>query len=56
MLARATEPFFTTKPPGRGMGLGLFLAQAVVDRCQGTLGIDSVPGGGTTVRIELPRR
>ncbi|MFW6052204.1 MAG: sensor histidine kinase [Myxococcota bacterium] len=53
--ARATEPFFTTKETGRGMGLGLFLAQTVIDRVGGSLAIESAPGRGTTVRIELPR-
>src|SRR6185295_9081308 len=47
VLARAGEPFFTTKPPGRGMGLGLFLSRAVVERLGGALEIDSQPGRGT---------
>ncbi len=51
---RIGEPFFTTKAPGRGMGLGLFLARAVIEGVGGTLEIDSVPSGGTEVRVSLP--
>ncbi len=52
--ARIGEPFFTTKAPGRGMGLGLFLARAVVEGVGGSLQIDSAEGGGTEVRVKLP--
>jgi len=54
ILARIGEPFFTTKPPGRGMGLGLFLARAVVEAVGGTLQIDSKAGEGTSVLVALP--
>ena len=54
ILARIGEPFFTTKPPGRGMGLGLFLARAVVEAVGGQLLIDSRDGEGTEVRVTLP--
>ncbi|HEY5938983.1 MAG TPA: ATP-binding protein, partial [Kofleriaceae bacterium] len=54
VLARIGEPFFTTKAPGRGMGLGLFLARAVIEGVGGTLQIDSTAGGGTEVRVTLP--
>jgi two-component system, sensor histidine kinase RegB len=54
ILARIGEPFFTTKPPGRGMGLGLFLARAVIEAVGGTLEIDSSAGTGTEVRVVLP--
>lgn len=53
-LARAGEPFFTTKDPGRGMGLGLFLARTLVDHLGGTLALDSSVGRGTRVVVELP--
>jgi len=55
ILARIGEPFFTTKAPGRGMGLGLFLARAVIEAVDGTLQIDSTAGTGTVVRVTLPR-
>lgn len=51
--ARIGEPFFTTKPPGRGMGLGLFLARAVIEGVGGTMRIES-ESGGTEVRARLP--
>lgn len=52
--ARAGEPFFTTKPPGRGMGLGLFLARTLVSQLGGSLAIDSTLGRGTRVTVRLP--
>lgn len=57
VLARAGEPFFTTKGVGRGMGLGLFLARSVIERLGGTLELASSSDPaqpGTTVTIHLP--
>lgn len=54
VLARIGEPFFTTKAPGRGMGLGLFLARAVIEGVGGTLEITSSPGQGTEVSVRVP--
>jgi two-component system sensor histidine kinase RegB len=54
VLARVGEPFFTTKPPGKGMGLGIFLARAVVERLGGQFSIQSAPGSGTTATLALP--
>lgn len=54
VLARAVEPFYSTKEPGRGMGLGLFLAQSVTKQLGGELGLSSEPGRGTRVSIDLP--
>jgi len=54
VLARAGEPFFTTKPPGRGMGLGLFLCRAVVESLGGEIELSSQPGRGTTAAIVIP--
>jgi two-component system sensor histidine kinase RegB len=54
ILARIGEPFFTTKPPGRGMGLGLFLARAVIEGVGGSLHIHSAAGQGTSVHVRLP--
>lgn len=53
-LARVGEPFFTTKEPGRGMGLGLFLTRSVLEHLHGDLRIDSEPGRGTTVVLSFP--
>jgi signal transduction histidine kinase len=51
---KAIEPFFTTKPPGQGTGLGLSSIFGYVKQSGGHLKIDSVPGEGTTVTILLP--
>lgn len=54
VLARALEPFFTTKPRGEGMGLGLFLAQSVAEQMGGRLELSSSLGRGTQARLVLP--
>jgi len=54
VLARAGEPFFTTKGPGEGMGLGLFLTRELAQQLGGALELDSAPGRGTTARLRLP--
>ena len=54
VLARVGDPFFTTKDPGSGTGLGVFLARAVVERLGGGFSINSISGRGTTVTIVLP--
>jgi CheY-like chemotaxis protein len=54
-LARATEPFFTTKPKGRGTGLGLSMAKGFAEQSGGAFAITSAPGRGTTVTLWLPR-
>ena len=56
VLARVGEPFFTTKEPGRGTGLGVFLARAVIERLGGSLAFQSAPGEGTTAIVTLPAR
>ncbi|MEM6960272.1 MAG: HAMP domain-containing sensor histidine kinase [Myxococcota bacterium] len=52
---RAMEPFFTTKPQGRGIGLGLFLARTLLELLGGSLRLSSEVGSGTTVCLRLPR-
>jgi two-component system sensor histidine kinase RegB len=54
ILERVSEPFFTTKPPGKGMGLGVFLAKNVVRRLQGSVEFKSDPGKGTRVIVNVP--
>jgi CheY-like chemotaxis protein len=52
VLRRATEPFFTTKGPGTGLGLAM--VHGFVQQSQGRLELDSTPGEGTTVRMLFP--
>lgn len=53
-LARAFEPFFSTKPPARGSGLGLAMIERVVRRHGGSVTAESQPGHGTTLWLLLP--
>ena len=54
VLARVGEPFFTTKGPGEGMGLGLFLTRALAEQLDGEFHIVSRAGAGTEAWIDLP--
>ncbi len=54
VLARACEPFFTTKPRDKGTGLGLATARGFAEQSGGALHIESRVGQGTTVTILLP--
>jgi len=54
VLARAFEPFYTTKPIGQGTGLGLSMVYGYIKQAKGYVQIDSVPGRGTSVRLYLP--
>jgi PAS domain S-box-containing protein len=54
-LARVTEPFFTTKPPGQGTGLGLAMARGFAEQSGGALRVESAPGEGTRVTLWLPQ-
>jgi two-component system cell cycle sensor histidine kinase/response regulator CckA len=55
VAARAVEPFFTTKMPGKGTGLGLAMVHGAVKAHGGTLEISSTPGQGTMVTIAFPK-
>jgi PAS domain S-box-containing protein len=54
VLARATEPFYSTKPLGKGTGLGLAQVYGIAQQAGGTLRIESGEGRGTSVHILLP--
>ncbi len=54
IVARATEPFFTTKSRGEGTGLGLAMAHGFVQQSGGRLEIESAVGQGTTIRMLFP--
>lgn len=53
-LARATEPFFTTKGVGKGTGLGLSMVHGLTAQSGGTLAIESRPGKGTRIELWFP--
>jgi signal transduction histidine kinase len=55
VLARALDPFFTTKEPGKGTGLGLAQAYAFATQSQGSIALSSTVGQGTRVDLWLPR-
>jgi two-component system sensor histidine kinase RegB len=53
LLRRAGQPFYTTKEPGKGMGLGLFLVRLVAERCGAEFSLYSKLGEGTRCVLEL---
>jgi PAS domain S-box-containing protein len=55
VLARAPQPFFTTKAKGQGTGLGLSMVHGFVQQSGGSIALASAPGAGTTIRLRLPR-
>jgi two-component system sensor histidine kinase RegB len=56
VLRRIAEPFFTTKEPGKGMGLGTFLVRTFAESMGGRVLFESIPGEGATATLELPLR
>jgi signal transduction histidine kinase len=53
VLARAFEESFTTKPPDKGRGLGLFLCKSLIEGGGNRIELESTPGAGTTARLRL---
>jgi two-component system NtrC family sensor kinase len=51
---KAIEPFFTTKEPGKGAGLGLAICDEIIRSHHGKLSIESLEGKGSTIRVQLP--
>ena len=54
ILNRIFEPFFSTKPTGKGTGLGLFVSRSIIEKLGGEIGVDSKLGQGTRFTIRLP--
>jgi two-component system, NtrC family, sensor kinase len=54
-LEKIFEPFFSTKPPGEGTGLGLFVSRSIIDKLGGKIDVESRLGEGTRFSIRLPR-
>ncbi len=52
--ARIFEPYFTTRPPGQGSGMGLAVVHGIVQTLGGRINVDSVPGEGTRIDVWLP--
>lgn len=52
---RVFEPFFTSKPVGKGTGLGLYLSHQIVESLHGKITVESWPGEGAVFRVWLPR-
>ena len=53
-LSRIFDPFYSSKPIGRGMGLGLSISHNIITSLDGEITVESTPGVGTTFRIVLP--
>ncbi len=53
-LSKIFDPFFTTMPVGKGIGLGLSISYSIIQQHQGTIGVESQVGQGTTFTVRLP--
>ncbi|MBI3252917.1 MAG: GAF domain-containing protein [Candidatus Omnitrophica bacterium] len=54
-ISQIFNPFYTTKAPGKGTGLGLFIVKQVVERNKGVIGVESQAGAGTTFTLSFPK-
>ena len=54
-LNKIFEPFFSTKPPGKGTGLGLFVTRGIIEKLGGTINLKSRVGHGTTFLFSIPK-
>ncbi|MBI3357869.1 MAG: GHKL domain-containing protein [Nitrospirae bacterium] len=54
LFGQIFQPFFTTKPPGKGTGLGLYNIKNVIHHMHGTIGVESQVGRGSTFTITFP--
>jgi two-component system NtrC family sensor kinase len=54
-FSKIFEPLYTTKPPGKGTGLGLYNVMSVISKMEGHICVESDIGVGTTFRIEFPQ-
>lgn len=55
-LNKVSDPFFTTKPPGIGTGLGLYISKAIIQEHKGALFFTSEEGKGSTFTVQFPKR
>ncbi len=54
-LKKVLDPFFTTKEPGKGTGLGLYITHTIIEKHNGSIKLTSIPNKGTKVRLKLPK-
>ena len=53
-VGKVFDPFYTTRPAGRGTGLGLFICHSIVEQHFGTIAVESIEGHGSMFTVSLP--